>query len=302
MKLNGLVAAPFTPLQRDGSLNLGQIEQYSAMLVANGVSGAFICGTTGEGASLTTAERMQVAERWVSAAPRELKVIVHVGHASLADCRTLAQHAEKNRAHAVGCLAPYFFKPASIDDLVSFCAEVAAAAPAVPFYYYHMPSITGVSFSMADFLAAAENRIPTLAGIKFTYENLMDYERCVSFSGGRYDILFGRDEMLLAGLATGCRGAIGSSYNYAAPLYQRLMAAFSAGDLDAARREQGRANEMIAVMIRHGGLQAAKAIMGLIGLDCGPVRLPLRSLNAEQISALRADLEKCGFFEYRSRL
>src|SRR5687768_10736869 len=91
----GLVAAPFTPFDDHGALNLRMVERQAASLVANRVIGAFVCGTTGEGLSLTTAERMALAQRWTSIAPETLQVIVHVGHTSLADCRALAAHAEK---------------------------------------------------------------------------------------------------------------------------------------------------------------------------------------------------------------
>ncbi|MEI9893294.1 MAG: dihydrodipicolinate synthase family protein [Chthoniobacter sp.] len=237
--LTGLVAAPYTPFHADGSLNLPVIDQLAASLVANGVTGAFVCGTTGEGVSLTVEERQQVAERWQQAAGSQLRVIVHVGHTSLADARSLAAHAEKIGAHGVGCLAPFFFKPATIEDLAGFCAEVAAAAPALPFYYYQIPSMTGVSLSAADFLRAAAPRIPNLAGVKFTFENLMDFAECVRLEGGRYDIVFGRDEILVAGLALGARGAIGSTYNFLAPIFHEVIAAFEKGDLARARGKAG---------------------------------------------------------------
>lgn len=299
--LTGLISAPFTAFHSDGSLNLSLIEKQAASLIANGVAGAFVCGTTGEGASLTTAERMQVAERWQSAAEGKLRVIVHVGHTSLAECRALAAHAQKIGAAGVGCLAPFFFKPSSVEDLVLSCAEVAAAAPGLPFYFYHIPSMTGVSFAASEFLRVAANRIPNLAGIKFTFENLMDYAECVRFEGGRYDILFGRDEILLAGLSLGARGAIGSTYNFAAPVYHRIIAAFEKGDIAAAQAEQARANAMISVFLRFGGLSAGKAIMKMIDLDCGPVRLPLRTLPETRETELCAELERAGFFEFCSR-
>ena len=104
--LTGLIAAPYTPLHADGSLNLPVIEKLAASLLANGVTGAFVCGTTGEGVSLTVAERMQVAERWQQIAGAQLRIIVHVGHTSLVDARSLAAHAEKIGAQGVSCLAP----------------------------------------------------------------------------------------------------------------------------------------------------------------------------------------------------
>jgi N-acetylneuraminate lyase len=153
-----------------------------------------------------------------------------------------------------------------------------------------------------DFLKEADGKIPNLAGIKFTHEDLMDYANARAFAGGKYAMLFGRDEILLAGLGFGAAGAVGSTYNFAAPLYLSLMRAFAADDLETARREQGRAREFIGVLQRHGGLVAGKAVMKLIGLDCGPARLPLRTLRTTEETSLRTDLEAVGFFDYCCKL
>ena len=162
--------------------------------------------------------------------------------------------------------------------------------------------MTGVSLPTADFLRAAQHKIPNLAGVKFTFENLMDFAESTRLDDGRFDVVFGRDEILVAGLALGAKGAIGSTYNFAAPVYNRILKAFAQGDLATAQTEQARANAMISVFIRFGGLTAGKSIMRLIGLDCGPVRLPLRSLSKAQESELRVELEKVGFFEFCSVL
>jgi N-acetylneuraminate lyase len=294
-RLNGLIAAPFTALLPDGGLNLAVIRQQADSLVADGVNGAFICGTTGEGLSLTTAERMQVAECWVTAAAGRLKVIVHVGHNSLGESQELAAHAEKIGADAFATVGPTFFLPASAERLADFCAQVAAGAPDLPFYFYHMPAMTGVNLPMIEFLKSASKRIPNFAGIKFTDENLMSYSQCLNFEDGRFNILFGRDEILLAALALGGTGAVGSTYNYMAPLYHQLRAAFERGDLVSARRHQSAAMQIIAVMSRHGGLPAGKAMMKMIGIDCGPVRPPLQNLSPGELENFRRDLQQAGF-------
>ena len=300
--LSGLIAAPHTPFRPDGALALELVAQQARLLAHNGVSGAFICGTTGEGPSLTNDERRKVAEAWIAARPAGLAVVVHVGHLCLADARSLAAHAQQIGADAIATVAPSFFKPAAQAELVEWCAQVAAGAPTLPFYYYTIPSMTGVALSSADFLAAAESRIPNLVGIKFTFENLMDFTRATTHAGGKFNVLFGRDETLLAGLGLGAKGAVGSTYNFAAPLYLRIIDAFKRGDLEAARRDQTRAIEFIGVLDRHGGLAAGKAAMKLIGLDCGPVRLPLRALTARDEASLREGFEKIGFFDYASKL
>ncbi len=300
--LTGLIAAPHTPFKADGTLNVAAIAQQARLLAHNGVSGAFICGTTGEGASLTSDERRQVVEAWVAAKPASLAVIVHVGHLSAGEACAYARHAQETGADAIATLSPSFFKPGSVNELVGWCAQVAAAAPKLPFYYYHMPGMTGVTIPAAEFLQVAKDRIPTLVGVKFTHENLMDFGRSSEIDGGRFTMLFGRDEILLGGLALGAKGAVGSTYNFAAPLYLRIIEAFKRGDLEAARKDQMRAIDFIGVLDRHGGLAAGKAAMKLIGLDCGPVRLPLRALTERDEQSLREGLQKIGFFDYAAKV
>lgn len=299
--LSGLIAAPFTAMHKDGSINLDRIEKQAKSLITNSVNGAFVCGTTGESMSLTIEERMMIAERWQNVAEGKLAVIVHVGHTCLSDSKELANHAQRIGACAIGCMAPFFFKPATIKQLVSFCTEVAQAAPKLPFYYYHMPSMTGVNFSMVDFLEAASDKIPTLAGVKFTYEDLMDFGQCLKLENGRFNMLFGRDEILLTGLSLGATGAVGSTYNYAAPLYHRIIEAYKDGNMATAQKEQAHAQDMVAILYNYGGLPAGKAIMKIIGIDCGGVRPPLRSLSKEQYNKLASELEQIGFFDYCSK-
>lgn len=297
-KTTGLIAAPFTPFRADGSLQLDAIPGYARYLRSSGVVGAFVCGTTGEGASLTLDERRQVAERWVAAAPAGLRVIVHVGHTCLADSRALAAHAQAIGADSIAALAPFFFKPAGVDGLVEWCAQVASAAPRLPFYYYHMPSMTGFTVAVVEFLRAAAGRIPTLAGVKFTFEDLEDFGRCLRFDGGRYDLLFGRDELLHAALMLGARGAVGSTYNFAAPLYQRIIAAFDQGDEPAAAAGQARACAMIQAAVTAGGhpIAAFKSLMRGRGVECGPARPPLVNPTSAEMSALHARLDQIGCF------
>ncbi|MBN2512512.1 MAG: dihydrodipicolinate synthase family protein [Sedimentisphaerales bacterium] len=303
MHLEGLIAAPFTAMKADRSINLDMIEKQAAFYAANGVAGVFVCGTTGEGLLLTVQERLDIADVWCQVALGTLKVIVHVGENSVDACCQMAARAQRAGAYAVGAMAPNFFRPATVEVLVDYCAEIAASAPKLPFYYYHMPSMTGVNFAMIDFLKKASGRIPNLAGIKYTYEDMMDYQLCRVFEDGRYDILFGRDEMLLCGLVLGTRGAVGSTYNFAAPLYCRLIDEFRKEHLDKARQYQLLSMQMIKILATIGCpfLSASKALMKYLGVDCGPVRLPLTDISAAQFDSMIARLEQIGLSDFCSR-
>ena len=298
-RLQGLVAATHTPFQSDGSLNLAIVEPQAAHLLRNGITTAFICGTTGESQSLTLDERRALTQRWCEVARgTALKVVVHVGSNCLADSRALAAQAETLSAISISAFAPSYFKPRDLGTLIACCADIAAAAPNTPFYFYDIPVFTGVALSMPDFLEQAPVRIPTLAGLKFTNPDLMAYQRCLRAGDGRFDVPYGTDEWLLAALALGARGAVGSTYNFAAPIYHRLMKAFAAGDLATARQEQFRSVQLIHLLARHGFMGAAKATMALVGVDVGPARLPNGSLTAEQTKLLRGELETLGFFDW----
>lgn len=296
LRLNGLIAAPFSPLHPDGSVNPAAISLYAEYLIESGVRGVFVCGSTGEGHSLSVAERMEIAEAWVKAVNKRIPVMIHVGHNSLPEARTLAAHAEQIGVDATAALAPSYYKPRTVDDLVDFLAPVAAAAPNRPFYFYHIPSMTGVTLPVPELLRKGKPRMPNLHGLKFTHNDLMEIQECIDLNDGEFDVVFGFDEMLLAGLTFGCRGAVGSTYNFAAPLYRRLIAAFEKNDLIAARTEQLKSVQLVRTLIDFGFMRAGKAVMGMLGVDCGPVRAPLNPITTQELEVLHERLSRLDVF------
>ncbi len=298
-KINGFISAPFTPMNNDGSVNLDIIPQYAEYYVRNGVNGAFICGTSGEGFLLSSAERMKVAETWVKASPDDFKNIIHVGGPTINESRELAKHAAGIGAWGTGAIAPVFFKPSRVRELVDYCEALASASPDLPFYFYHMPGYTGVYLSMVEFLDQAYDRIPNLAGIKYTHEDLYEFNQCLLFRNGHYDMLHGRDETLLAGLALGATGGVGGTYNHAMGIYINMKEAFLKGDLKTARNLQSKSQAFINILIRYrGNVVAGKRIMKFLGLDCGPNRLPIQNINDKEEQSMKAELEDIGFFGF----
>src|SRR5687767_14299467 len=233
--LHGLVVAAHTPFHSDGSLHLAVIEKQAEHFLKHKLPATFIGGTTGECSSLTLVERLALAERWLAVTRgTALRVVVHVGGNCLEDAKALAAQAEKLGASAFSAVAPCYFKPRDVGALVDCMAAIAGAAPALPFYYYEIPTMTGLALPPSEFLARAAERIPNLAGLKFTSSNLLEYQLCRNFRDGAFDVPFGFDEMLLGALALGAKGAMGSTYNFAAPIYQRLINAFSQGNFVSA--------------------------------------------------------------------
>ncbi len=295
---SGLIAPPHTPFDGDDKLNLEVVERQAEHFRDTGVTGVFVAGSTGECQSLTIDERLALAAAWVEAAkPRELKVIIQVGDNCQANARRLAAHAREIGADAVAAHAPCYFKPATVADLIDFLEPIATEAGELPFYFYDIPVLTEVRLSMVDLLTEGKSRMPNLAGLKYTNIDLMQLQECVQLNGASFNILFGCDEALLAGIALGAHGAVGTSYNFAAPLFNRVIDGLRSGDVESARAEQAKAVEMIGIFKRYGFAAAAKAVMAMIGIDCGPVRPPLRSLTLEQVASLRRELEQAEMFD-----
>lgn len=293
--LIGIIAATFTPFDGRGEVNLDLIPKLTEHLISNGVSGIYICGSTGEGPSLTIEERKAVTEAYLRSANGRLRTVVHIGHTCLKDARELGQHAESLGATAISAIAPYYFKAENSQTLVAFLKEVADSAPSLPFYYYHIPGLTGLAVDPVEFLVRGEEAIPNLRGMKFTDADLSKFSACQALSDRRFDLVFGRDEMLFPSLAAGARGAVGSTYNLAPALYGEIVRAFEGNDWENARLLQGKSIAMIQAIIRAGGEAAIKYPMKRLGLDCGPRRLPMTQLSSDQERAIDLALDELGF-------
>lgn len=302
--LQGLIAAPFTPMDKSGNINLSQIPAYYRFLKHNGITGAFICGSTGEGVSMTVTEKMKIAEAWAActAGDTDFKVMTLLASNSLADCKALAKHAFEIGLYAVSFTSPSYFLPANVDVLAEMFAEIAATVPQMPFYYYHIPVLTGVGFSMISLLEAIDGKVPNFAGVKYTHEDFMDFQTCLNFKNGKYDMLWGRDENMLSALALGAKGAVGSTFNYAASLYYDMIAAFDQNDLQRAQRLQQKSIDMIRLLGKYGGIATGKAYMKLVDMDCGEFRLPVKNMTAAQFELFKADVTALGFDAFKSSL
>jgi N-acetylneuraminate lyase len=297
-----LVAATHTPFHTDGSLAPETVAAQARFLSANGVRTVFITGSTGESHSVTCTEKLVIYDAWSSiAADHGLSVVAHVGGNCLEDSKALARRAEEHGFTAISALAPSYYKPGSLSALIDCCAAIAAEAPATPFYYYDIPVLTGVSFPMEAFLDQAPARIPSLAGIKFTNPDLVSYRRSLDVAGDRFDLPWGVDETLLAALATGARGGVGSTYNWAPKLYQDLIAAFHRGDLAEARALQSTSIAMIDAIAATGFLGTAKALMTRLGVPVGPARKPLGNPSPAQVDSLMVRLGDLGFDQWGAK-
>ena len=247
---------------------------------------------------LTYDERIALAEKWVSVAPEGFKVIVHVGSTVVKDSNKLARHAQEIGAFGIGAMASPFPKVGHIEELVKYCEEIASGAPQLPFYFYHIPALSGVFLPMLPLLEAVDGRIPNFAGIKYTYESIYEYNQCMLYKGGKFDMLHGQDETILPVLAMGgAQGGIGGTTNYNGRELVGILDAWEKGDLVTAREKQNFSQDVINVIVNYrGNIVGGKRIMKLIGLDLGKNRTPFRNMSDDEEASMKKELEAINFF------
>ena len=290
LNTNGLIAAVVTPMTADGlSVNASVVALQAAYLQKTGVSRAYVAGTTGESVSLTVDERKALVEEWekVTAAMNSgggndssvaMDFLVHVGAESIADVVELSAHAAAHGSVAVGVMPSVFFKPATIEALGAWMEAACGAASGIPCYYYHIPSQTGVEFDILPLLEEMDGRgVENFAGVKYTglYETraFPDLMRCQAYAGGKYDIMSGREEVMVEALAVGVTGFIGSQFNYGGDIYGSI---FREADAATRNAKQLASIELLLAWINGvpAGVDGNKLLVNLAGVPVGPARLP----------------------------
>uniref|UniRef100_A0A8C3HQP3 N-acetylneuraminate lyase n=1 Tax=Chrysemys picta bellii TaxID=8478 RepID=A0A8C3HQP3_CHRPI len=204
-----------------------------------------------------------------------------------------AKHAAAIGASGIAGIAPFFFKPTNKDTLVAFLREVASEAPGIPFYYYHIPPLTGVKIRVEELLDGIKEQIPTFQGVKFSDTDLLDFAQCVKNNKEQFVLLYGVDEHLLSALAIGASGAVGSTYNYLGKKNNLMLEAFAKQDLALAQRYQFCTGEFLSFVFKLGfGVAQTKAVMTFTsGIPMGPPRLPLLSASVDFIEKAKAKME-----------
>ena len=299
MTISGLIPAVHTPLNASGELNLEIVEQQAQRCVETECGGVYVAGTTGECHSLSPDERLALFQRWGEVVKGTgLSLICHVGDNSMPVAKALSAASQVAGADAIASMAPCFFRPDSIDGLLPYLKEISSAAPETPFYFYDIPVMTHVEVSMIELLERAKTELPNLAGLKFTNGNLMDLQTLLRVDPERYNILFGFDEMLSAAWLYGVRGAVGSTYNHFAKLYNAIVAAVEAGDNSRVQKLQNLSVQIIRAFQKPGFAAASKEAMAFFGVDCGTVRSPLQPLSDPQRTELRQTLESLGAMDW----
>ncbi len=288
---SGIIPALLTPITADDQVDTSALGGLVEYLLASGVDGLYVCGSTGEGLLLTEAERRLVVETAVDIVARRVPVIVHVGALATPLSERLAGHARAAGADAVASIPPFYYGVGE-QGIENHYRQIAQAAGGLPLYIYNIPDATHVRVTAGMVRRLSEQG--TVRGLKYTSYDMLTLRDIIDTCPG-LNVFSGPDEMLLPFLVMGVHGGIGTTFNCVPRHVTELYAAYRAGDLPRAQTLQFQIDRIILVIAKYGVIPATKAAMRLRGIDCGKPRAPLASLGPEQYAQLAQELQTVGF-------
>lgn len=272
----GILSALLTPFDENNNVNEKALRDLVEFNLKNGIQGFYVGGSTGESMVMTAEERKTVFRVVAEQVNGRVPIIAHVGAISTDAAIDMAKYAEELNYDAISAVAPFYYS-FSYEAIKQYYTDIVSSVN-LPMIIYNFPNSGGFAFT-AD-KAAEVFKDSRFIGIKHTSADMFALQQFKTISD---DILVfnGFDETLMAGLAMGADGAIGSTYNFMGHKFLKIKALFDEGKVKEAQEEQNKANEIISAMIPYGVFQCEKAILTEMGIDMGPCRRPFLPLSDE---------------------
>jgi 4-hydroxy-tetrahydrodipicolinate synthase len=287
--IRGVIPPLLTPLTEGGdALDEGALQAHVQWLIEKGVHGMMPCGSTGEGALLSNAERRRVVEVTVEAAAGRVLVLAHTGTATTADTVALARHAQSCGVDAVSVVTPYYFHLADAALVAHYCRVAEAVAP-TPVFLYNIPQNTGNTLT-AEVAEAIVARFPNVVGVKDSSGDLAALRAFLNVNRGRFQVVCGNDLLVLRALEEGACASVSGNANVFPEVVVGLFDAFWRGDREGARRRQEELDQVRRLLGKGDSLSLMKRALALRGLRGGSVRPPLLDASDEMLAELEESL------------
>jgi 4-hydroxy-tetrahydrodipicolinate synthase len=295
MRLHGIIPPVVTPMTADQELDLPGLRKHIDHMIARGVHGVFVLGTTGEFYALDEAEKQRVTAEAVAHVAGRRPVYAGTGAETTREVVRLTKMAEREGVQGVSVITPYFIKPTQAELLDHF-RRVAESTPLAVVLYNNPATCAGLSIEPETVARLAE--VPNIIGIKDSSGDLQNTIEIIrNTSREKFAVLNGRDTLILAALQFGAAGAIPASCNIAPELCVGIYDSFVKGDFTAAAVFQSRLHPIRMAMALGTGNAAVKEAMAVLGRSAGPLRSPVAPFSDDKRQKLRQILEKAGVKE-----
>ncbi|MDI9419776.1 MAG: 4-hydroxy-tetrahydrodipicolinate synthase [Firmicutes bacterium] len=295
MKAGQIYTAMVTPMKKDGSVDYKQAVRLAELLVNNGSDGVVVCGTTGESATLAFEEKVQLFTEIVNDLGGSAEVIAGTGSNDTAATIALTKAAEKAGADGIMLVTPYYNKP-SQEGLYQHFKTIAEVS-SLPIMLYNVPGRTQVNLLPETVARLAEN--PNIAAIKEASGNLEQVSYLRSITPDDFLIFSGDDSLTLPILAVGGCGVVSVAAHLVGRRIKAMVEAFLAGRVQEATSIHLELLPIFKMMFITTNPVPVKRSLEYMGIETGPVRLPLVDVTEAEAETIKATLKRFGLLEHQ---
>lgn len=287
----GAGVAIVTPFNEDESINYDKLDQLIDYHCNNGTDSIIICGTTGESATMSEKEHMECVKFSIERTKGRLPIIAGTGSNCTRTAIDMSKEAASYGADGLLVVTPYYNK-ATQEGLVGHYTAVAKEAKA-PIIMYSVASRTGCNIEPAT-AARLIKEVDNIVGIKEASGNISQVAKIMHLTDGKTDLYSGNDDQIVPILSLGGKGVISVLSNVAPQETHDICAKFFEGDVKGSLELQLKAIPLIEQLFCEVNPIPVKKAMKLMGMDCGPLRMPLTELTPQHEESLAKAMTEFG--------
>ena len=286
----GIIPAMVTPFDGEGRINEAALRKLVDYLTEGGVHGLFPVGSQGEFYALDKEEKKKVIETVMDQAKGKVPVYAGTGAVTTKEVITLTKMAEDIGVDAVSVITPFFICPTQSELYDHYLA--IAKSTSLPVVLYNNPGRTGVDLSVD--VVARLSKVDNIVGIKDSSGDMTLTSEYIRNTGEDFSVLSGRDTLIYAILLYGGKGAIAATANVAPKLVVEIYEAYVRGNVEQARKAQAKLAPLRLAFSLGSFPVVIKDALELIGIEVGPARAPVKSLNLNNKEKLKSILRQLG--------
>ena len=288
----GAGVAIVTPMHENGRVNYEKLEELIEFQIANGTDAIIICGTTGESSTMTHGEHLKTIEFTINKVAKRVPVIAGTGANCTETAIMMSKEAASYGADALLVVTPYYNK-ATQNGLIAHYTAIAEAVPETPIIMYNVASRTGCNIQPATAVKLAKN-VKNIVGIKEASGNLSQVAQLMSMADGCLELYSGNDDQVLPILSLGGYGVISVLSNIAPKETHDMVQKFMDGDVKGAAEIQLKAIPLVNALFSEVNPIPVKAALNLMGMEVGPLRMPLTEMEEENKAVLAQAMKDFG--------
>ncbi len=287
----GAGVAIATPFKENGEVNYDEFARLIEFQIENGTDAIIVCGTTGEAATMSEREHMDVVKFCIERVAGRIPVVAGTGSNCTETAIELSKEAEEYGADAILSVTPYYNK-ATQGGLIAHFGAVAEAI-SLPIILYNVPSRTGCNI-MPETAVKLAKEYDNIVGIKDATGNISQTIKMMQMADGCIDLYSGDDDQIVPIMSVGGLGVISVLSNIAPRQTHEICAKCLEGDFAAARELQFKAYPLVKALFSEVNPIPVKTALKMIGFEAGPLRLPLTELEPQHQELLREEMKKYG--------